>query len=62
MTKSMAERTVEWLQMIFFIFYCTLQVAFASDFTQMWDDKSLGLKRANGSGKLTFLIANSSKD
>ena len=38
---------------------CTLQVAFGSDFTQTWDDKSLGLKRAKGTGKMTFLIASS---
>jgi len=38
-----------------------LQAAFASDFTQMWNDKSLGLKRAKGTGKLTILIANSFK-
>ena len=40
---------------------CVLQVAFASDFTQTWDDKSLGLKRAKGTGKLSFLIANNLK-
>jgi len=39
----------------------TLQVAFGLDFTQTWDDKSLGLKRAKGTGKMTFLIAHSSK-
>ena len=33
-------------------------MAFGSDFTETWDDKSLGLKRAKGTGKLTFLIAN----
>ena len=39
---------------------CVLQVAFATDFSQTWDDdKLLGLKRAKGTGKLTFLIANS---
>ena len=38
--------------------FIVLQVAFASDFTQTWDDKSLGLKRAKGTGKLTFLVAN----
>jgi len=27
----------------------------------MWDDKSLGLKRAKGTGKMTLLIANSFK-
>jgi len=36
-----------------------MQVAFASDFTQMWDDKSLGLKRAKGTGKMILLIAKS---
>ena len=36
-----------------------LQVAFASDFTQMWDGKSLSLKRAKGTVKLTFLVPNS---
>ena len=36
-----------------------LQVAFASDFTQMWDDKSLGLKRAKGTGKMILLITKS---
>lgn len=35
-----------------------IQVAFGSDFSEMWDDKSLGLKRSKGTGKLTFLIAN----
>ena len=33
-------------------------MAFGSDFDETWDDKSLGLKRAKGTGKLTFLIAN----
>ena len=42
-------------------YICTLQVAFGMDFTQTWDDKSLGLKRAKGTGKMTFLIVNSSK-
>ncbi|XP_064388742.1 cholesterol 24-hydroxylase-like [Halichondria panicea] len=41
---------------------CTLyvisKVAFGSDFSDQWDDKSLGLKRAKGTGKLTFLISN----
>lgn len=35
-----------------------LQVAFASDFIQMWDGKSLGLTRAKGTVKLTFLVPN----
>ncbi len=35
-----------------------VQVAFGSDFSEQWDDKSLGLKRAKGTGKLTFLISN----
>ena len=33
------------------------KVAFGSDFSEQWDDKSLGLKWAKGNGKLTFLIA-----
>ena len=37
------------------------KVAFGSDFSETWDDKSLGLKWAKGNGKLTFLIAHSFK-
>ena len=36
-------------------------IAFGSDFSETWDDKSLGLKWAKGNGKLTFLIAHSFK-
>ena len=37
------------------------QVAFGSDFSEEWDDESLGLKWAKGNGKLTFLIAHTFK-
>ena len=37
------------------------KVAFGSDFSETWDDKTLGLKRAKGNGKLTFLIAHTFK-
>ena len=44
---------------VFYLYYLTItQVAFGSDFAETWDDKSLGLKRAKGTGKLTFLISN----
>ena len=38
-----------------------IQVAFGSDFSETWDDKSLGLKWAKGNGKLTFLIAHATR-
>jgi len=31
-------------------------VAFGSDFTETWSDKSLGLKYTKGNGKLTFFV------
>ena len=36
-----------------------LQVAFGSDFSQSWSDKSLGLKYAKGNGTLGFLVDHS---
>ena len=36
-----------------------MQVAFGTDFTEGWSDQSLGLTRAKGNGKITFLIENS---
>ena len=31
-------------------------MAFGSDFTETWSDKSLGLKYTKGNGKLTFFM------
>ncbi len=38
-----------------------MQVAFGSDFSEQWDDKTLGLKLTKGNGKLTFLISHTFK-
>ena len=37
----------------------TLQVAFGSDFRQLWSDEDLGLKHVKGDGTLSFLIDHS---
>ncbi|XP_064405688.1 cholesterol 24-hydroxylase-like isoform X2 [Halichondria panicea] len=37
------------------------KVAFGSDFSEQWDDKTLGLKLTKGNGKLTFLISHTFK-
>ena len=37
------------------------QVAFGSDFTQVWSDEVLGLKNVKGNGTLGFLIKHSLK-
>ena len=38
-----------------------MQVAFGSNFAETWKDKTLGLKRAKGNGKLTFLLSHTFK-
>lgn len=37
------------------------QVAFGSEFCQMWSDEDLGLKHVKGDGTLAFLIDHSFK-
>ena len=44
--------------LVYYFTYFSQQVGFGSEFSETWDDKSLGLKRAKGTGKLTFLIPN----
>ena len=41
--------------------FSNVQVAFGSDFSEQWDDKTLGLKLTKGNGKLTFLISHTFK-
>ena len=41
--------------------YTCMQVAFGLDFTERWNYKNLGLKRAKGDGTLLFLSSHALK-
>ena len=43
------------------LYRCIIQVAFGSNFSETWNDQNLGLKRAKGNGKLTFILSHTFK-